>query len=128
MSRLTANETNRRKSLILVDGSFLPCKGGVAVPPSTPNALTELPSLRLLEARILGNTARLPFELVCNADRDPGSISNEDKKDVLSSSPRVLVTVRKVSRRSFCSARAVPFISRTFTSHLSAWKILFLPS
>ena len=47
----------------------------------------------------------------------PGSMSSEERKDVLSSSGLVLVIVRKESRRSFCAAFGVPLRSRIF------WKL-----
>lgn len=46
-----------------------------------------------------------------------GSMSREERKEVLSSSDFVLVIVRKESRRSFCAAFGVPFRSRIF------WKL-----
>ena len=52
---------------------------------------------------------------LANVPRRPkvgGSISSEDKNDVLSSSGFVLVMVRKESRRLFCSLFGVPFRSR----------------
>ena len=48
---------------------------------------------------------------------DVGSMSSEDRKEVLSSSGFVLVMVRKESRRSFCAALGVPLRSRIF------WKL-----
>ena len=44
----------------------------------------------------------------------PGSMSSEERKDVLSSSGLVLVIVKKASSRSFCAAFGVPLRSRIF--------------
>lgn len=43
-----------------------------------------------------------------------GSMSSDDRKDVLSRCVLVLVMVRKESRRLFCVAFGVPFRSRIF--------------
>ncbi len=48
---------------------------------------------------------------------DAGSMSSEERKDVLSSSGFVLVMVRKESSRSFCAAFSVPLRSIIF------WKL-----
>src|SRR5258708_20183888 len=45
-----------------------------------------------------------------------GSISSEERKDVLSRSVFVLVMVRKESNRLFCEAFGVPFRSKIFTN------------
>lgn len=44
----------------------------------------------------------------------PGSISSDERNEVLSSSDFVLVIVRKESSRSFCAAFGVPLRSRIF--------------
>jgi hypothetical protein len=62
----------------------------------------------------LGSDTRLPIGLMVDCtDEDPGSISSDDRNEVLSSSSFVLVMVRNESRRLFCSARGVPLRSRT---------------
>ena len=49
-----------------------------------------------------------------------GSISSEERKDVLSRSVFVLVMVRKESNRLFCEAFGVPFRSKIFTNSPSS--------
>lgn len=46
-----------------------------------------------------------------------GSISRDERKEVVSKSSRVDVVVKNLSRRSFCSVLAAPLRSRTF------WKL-----
>jgi hypothetical protein len=48
-----------------------------------------------------------------------GSISSDERKDVLSKSVLVLVIVRKESRRLFSMALGVPFKSRIYRNHFS---------
>ena len=50
------------------------------------------------------------FELICVVVA--GSMSRDDKNDVLSSSLLVLVMVKNESRRLLCSGRGVPFKSK----------------
>jgi hypothetical protein len=71
---------------------------GVLVPPSTRGSETRLPV----------GLARL--ELICVVA--VGSMSRDDRNDVLSSSFLVLVMVRNESRRLLCSGRGVPFKSK----------------
>jgi hypothetical protein len=62
-----------------------------------------------------GSETRLPTglvksELICVVA--VGSMSRDDKNDVLSSSALVLVMVKKESRRPLCSGSGVPFRSK----------------
>jgi hypothetical protein len=62
-----------------------------------------------------GRETRLPPGLTRLPPSKPGpggSMSREERKDVLSKSVFVLVIVRNESRRAFCCALGVPLISR----------------
>ena len=125
-SLLTAKLTNLLKSLIL-DGSLFPSPlpatsadggGGLLIPPVNPRDANVVAFPWPFEDDPVpsrpGNDTRFPVGLMVDCtDNDPGSISRDDKNDVLSSSSFVLVMVRNESRRLFCSARGVPLRSKT---------------
>ena len=86
--------------------------GGVKVP----KILSEALELLWVAARRDGRLARLADGLVTPV-KDPlagGSMSKVVKKEVACKSSLVLVIETKVSKRLFCSARGVPFKSRTY--------------
>lgn len=115
-SRLTAKFINRR---ISENTCLVECaspRGGVSAPDgvlliggdaSVPNIASPAP--------VPGNAMRLPLgDVRPRALPEGGSISSAVRKDVCSSSGFVLVMVMKKSRRSFCSARGVPFKSMVY--------------
>lgn len=89
-----------------------PLKGGE---PNAASKLSAAPNGVLAPPSTKGSETRLPaglviLELICAVAA--GSMSRCDKNDMLSSSVLVLVMVKNVSRRLFCSDRGVPFKSR----------------
>jgi len=67
-------------------------------------------------APVPGTATRLPLgDAKARALVVGGSMSNSVRNEVCSSSGFVLVMVTKKSRRSFCSARVVPFRSMIYT-------------
>ena len=88
-------------------------RGGVLM---TPRILSAVEDELVVVVISEGKCTRLPVGLInvllpCVC----GSISIDERNDELSSSGFVLVTVKNVSSRLFCSARGVPFKSSTFT-------------
>jgi hypothetical protein len=75
--------------------------------PAFPPGLKTSPSPPTRFTRLSLGLAR---EVALRAEE--GSMSRDDRNDVLSSSARVEVMVKKESNRSFCEAFAVPFKSR----------------
>lgn len=117
--RKSENTSLRGSSVpVVLDLVGGPLRGGV---PSAANKLSAAPIgvLLLAPPSTRGSETRLPTGLVNVAPvcvvvvaAAPGSISRDDRNDVLSRSVLVLVMVRNESRRLFCSDRGVPFKSR----------------
>lgn len=117
-NRLKSPNTSLRSSgraPVPVEG---PLDGGL---PSAANKLSAAP-MGVLTPSTSGSEIRLPVGLV--AFEAPlliwvvfeGSMSSEDRKEVVSSSFLVLVMVKNESRRLFCSSLGVPFRSRICTT------------
>jgi hypothetical protein len=112
--RLKSENTSLRGSSVpvvldLVGG---PLSGG---DPNAANKLSAAPIGVLTPPSTRGSETRLPaglvmVELVCAVAA--GSISRDERNDVLSSSVFVLVMVKNESRRLLCSDRGVPFRSK----------------
>lgn len=107
-SLLTAKLTNRLKSENLDAASAFV---GVSVPEGVLDgggeaSAARIPSPPVPDSRLTRLPPGLPSWDCC-----PGSMSSDDKNEVLSSSGFVLVMVRNVSIRSFCCAFGVPFRS-----------------
>lgn len=91
-----------------------PLNGGE---PSAANRLSAAPKGVVWPPSTSGKDTRLPAGLVILEliwAVDPGSMSSEDRNDVLSSSVFVLVIVKNESRRLFWSFRGVPLRSKIY--------------
>lgn len=75
---------------------------------AAPIGVLALPSTRGSETRLPAGLVRL--ELICVVAA--GSMSRDDRNDVLSSSFLVLVMVKNESSKLPCSGKGVPFRSR----------------
>ena len=94
--------------------------------PNAANKLSAVPIGMLAPPSVRGSETRLPAglvksELICAVV--VGSMSRDDKNEVLSSSLLVLVMVKNESRRLLCSGRGVPFRSRIYDIWISTVKI-----
>jgi hypothetical protein len=121
VSLLTAKLTKRLKSVNFDSGSDLepasPCRGvlggGELRADSIPSPPPPPPASRL--TRLLPGLPKVKVW--------PGSMSNVDRKDELSSSGFVLVTVRNVSVISPCRFLGVPFRSSTYCRFVKPEKV-----
>jgi len=112
VSRLTAKLIKRRISEKTVAALASP-RGGVSEPEGVLLSGGDASVAKSASPGLMpGDATRLLFGAVrARALVVEGSISSSVRNDVCSSSGFVLVMVTKKSRRSFCSARGVPFKS-----------------
>jgi hypothetical protein len=115
-NRLRSEKTSRRSPVRppgAESAAFEPVEGPVDAGEVNDENKPSLP----LPVTARGRETRLPPGLTRLPPSRPGpggSMSRDDRKDVLSRSVFVLVMVRNESRRAFCCALGVPLMSRIF--------------
>lgn len=120
-NRFRSEKTSRRSPERPIAGSGTLAPVEAAVDAGEVNDENKLSPPLPVTAR--GRDTRLPPGLTRLPPSTPGpggSMSREERKDVLSKSVFVLVMVRNESRRVFCCALGVPLMSRIFVAQVSS--------